>query len=169
MAISASTWVRIDALGLDQAITSTSTTQTYPTGYRIRCRDVSSNLRGDATFQYAKGITSVAAGDMCVISPGGDAAIRTIARSIGQLGVAMAAVVASNWGWFQVDGTAVVNVLSGFADDKACYLTATDGSIDDAVVTGDLIYGARSAGAIDTGQALVEIRFPFAGDTDNSA
>ena len=80
----------------------------------------------------------------------------------------MAAIVASNWGWFQVEGTAVCNVAASFADDLAVYLTATDGVVDDAVVTGDLVYGARSAGAISGSQALVDIRFPFAGDTDNS-
>jgi len=115
-------------------------------------------------------MASVAAGDMCVISPNNDAAVRTVARSVGQLGVAMAAIVASNWGWFQVEGTAVCNVAASFADDRAVYLTATAGVVDDAdaVVTGDLVYGARSAGAISGSQALVDIRFPFAGDTDNS-
>ena len=168
MAISAATWVPVDRIGLDQPIDETSTTQKYKTGTRVRCRDTSSNDRGEATFQYAKGVASVAAGDVCVISPKGDAAIRTVARSIGQLGVAMAAVVASNWGWFQIDGTAIVNVLASFADDVACYLTSTAGSLDDAVVAGDQVLGARSAGAIDTGQALIEVRFPFAGDTDNT-
>jgi len=169
MAITAATWSRIDGIGLDQAIDATSSTQVYKAGMKIRCRDMSSTTeRGEATFQYAKGVASVVAGDMCVISPNNDAAIRTVARSKGQLGVAMAAIVASNWGWFQVEGTAVCNVAASFADDLAVYLTATDGVVDDAVVTGDLVYGARSAGAISGSQALVDIRFPFAGDTDNS-
>jgi hypothetical protein len=79
----------------------------------------------------------------------------------------MAAIVASNWGWFQVEGVAICLVAALFADDKPCYTTATPGTIDDAVVAGDLIYGARSAGAIDTGEALVEVCNPFTGDTDN--
>jgi hypothetical protein len=169
MAITASTWVPIDRIGLDQEITSTSTTQTYKTGMRIRCRDIGSTNRGEGEFIYAKGVASVAVGDYCVISPGGDAAIRAVARSIGPGGVAMAAIVASNWGWFQVKGRAIINVAASFADDLACYTTATAGTLDDAVVTGDLVYGARSAGAIDTGQALVDINNPFTGDTDNSA
>lgn len=169
MAIAAATWAVIDQIGLDQAIDATSTTQVYKAGKRVKCRDMSTAERGEAEFQYGKGVASVVAGDVCVISPNNDAAIRTVARSIGQLGVAMAAVVASNWGWFQVRGTAVVNVAASFADNLACYLTATAGVLDDAVVTGDLVYGARSASAIDTNQALVDLQYPFTGDTDNSA
>ncbi len=168
MAITASTWMRVDGLGLDQAIDATSTTQVYPTGYRIKCKDPGSTNRGFAEFMYAKGVASVAAGDWCVISPGGDAAIRATARSIGPVGVAMAAIVASNWGWFQVSGRAVANVLAAFADDLQVYATGTAGSADDAVVAGDLIYGAKSAGAIDTGQALIDLNYPYVGDTDNT-
>lgn len=168
MAITAATWARTDGLGLDQAIDATSTTQVYKAGYRIRCRDMGTTDRGEAEFQYGKGITSVASGDACIISSNNDAAIRTVARSIGQVGIAMAAVVASNWGWFQVRGTAVCNVLANFADDLAVYLTGTAGNLDDAVVTGDLVYGARSAGAISGAQALVELTYPHCGDTDNA-
>lgn len=169
MAIAAADWQVIDRIGLDQAITDTSSTQKYKAGMQVRCRDLSSAARGEAVFQYAKGVASVVAGDYCVISPNNDAAIRAVARSIGQGGVAMAAIVASNWGWFQVYGAAVVNVAASFADDLACYLTATAGVLDDAVVTGDLVYGARSASAIDTNQAVIDLRYPFTGDTDNSA
>lgn len=164
------TWRVIDRIGLEQPIASTSTTQKYKTGTRIRCRDTGSTDYGEATFQYAKGNTNVAVGDMCVISPGGTAAIRTVARSHGQLGVAQAAIVASNWGWFQVEGRAICNVAANFAADKVCYLTGSAGVIDDSdsVVAGDLIYGARSAGAVDTNQALVDLNFPHAHDTDNA-
>ncbi len=167
MAISASDWQVISQVGLDQPITSTSTTQTYKTGKVVKCRDLSSNDRGEAEFMYAKGVASVVAGDMCVISPKGDAAVRTVTRSIGQLGVAMAAIVASNWGWFQISGCGIVTAGT-VSDDTTPYLTATGGSLDDAVVTGDIVYGARFAGATDTGQALIDLRYPTAQDTDNA-
>lgn len=168
MALSAATWKRIDGVGLDQAIDATSTTQVYPTGFIITCRDTGTTARGDAKFMYAKGVASVAAGDACLISSGGDAAVRTVARSKGQIGIAMAAIVASNWGWFQVTGRAIVNVLASYADDTTPYLTSTAGSLDDAVVAGDIVYGAISASAIDTGQALLELNFPHTQDTDNA-
>lgn len=167
MAISAATWVPIDHIGLDQAIDATSTTQKYTAGKRIRCRDVGSTARGEAVFQYAKGVASVVAGDACVISANNDAAIRTVARSIGPIGIAMAAIVASNWGWFQVSGVGIVTAGT-VADDTTPYLTATAGSLDDAVVAGDIVYGARFAGATDTGQALIELSYPHANDTDGA-
>lgn len=168
MAIAAATWVVLDRIGMDQLIDAVSTTQKYKAGTTVRCRDTSTAERGEGIFMYAKGVASVVAGDYCVISPLNDPAIRATTRSFGMGGVAMAAIVASTWGWFQVFGVAVVNVLAAFADDKVCYTTATAGSIDDAVVAGDLIYGARSASAIDTGQALVDLRYPYTGDTDNA-
>lgn len=170
MAVAAATWVPIDGrIGANQGITETSTTAKFPTGTIVRCKDVSSANRGEAEFMYAVGVASVVAGDYCVISPGGDAAIRAVARSKGVGGVAMAAIVASTYGFFQVRGRAVQNVAASFADDLQCYLTATAGVVDDAVVTGDLIYGMVSAGAVDTNQALVELMYPYTGDTDNSA
>lgn len=170
MAISTSTWVPIDRIGLDQAIDATSETQTYKIGTKVRCRDVSTNDRGEAVFSYHQGVASTAVGDMCVIKPGGGASIRTVARSHGKLGVAMSANVADQYGWYQVEGRAICNVAANFAADKTCYLTATDGVIDDSdsVVAGDQVFGARSAGAVDTNQALVDLSNPYAGDTDNS-
>lgn len=167
MAISAATWVPVGTVGLNQAIDATSATQVYKTGTVVKCRDMGSTDRGEAEFMYAKGVASVVAGNYCVISPGGDAAIRTVARSIGQGGVAMAAIVANNWGWFQISGRAIVTAGT-VLDDTTPYLSATDGSLDDAVVTGDVVYGARFAGATDTGQALIDLRYPTTQDTDNA-
>ena len=64
MALSASTWVPVGQIGLNQGITDISTTKLHPLGERIRCRDTSSNARGEGEFQYARGVASVAAGDL---------------------------------------------------------------------------------------------------------
>ena len=161
MAITASTWVRADGIGLDQAIDTTSSTQVYKTGFRVVCRDMGSTDRGFGEFVYAKGVASVVAGDACIVSPGGDAAIRTVAASHGPLGIAMAAIVASNWGWFQIFGRAICSVAASFADDLEVFTTATAGTLDDEVAT-NFVHGARSAGAIDTGQALIDLWYPSA-------
>lgn len=167
MAISASTWTALDRVGLNQAIDATSTTQQYKTGTVVTCRDTGTTDRGEAKFMYAKGVASVVAGDACIISPGGDAAIRTVAREKGPIGIAMAAIVASNWGWFQIQGRGIVTAAT-VADDTTPYLTATGGTLDDAVVAGDIVYGARFAGATDTGQALIDLSYPHTQDTDNA-
>ena len=59
------------------------------------------------------------------------------------------------------------SVLASFADNANCYLTATAGKIDDAVVAGDYITGIKGASAIDTpstGLAEVELQRPFVTD-----
>lgn len=168
MAITASTWTVLGEMGLEQAITDTSATQKYKTGKLIRARDTGTTDRGEAEFVYAKGVASVVAGDLCAISPGGDAAVRTVARTIAShLGVAQAAIVASNWGWFQVSGRGVVTAATALTGTTA-YLCATAGAVDDAVVAGDIVYGAKIVGATDTGQVLVDLNRPYSGDTDNT-
>jgi hypothetical protein len=167
MALSAATWQPVDAVGLNQPIDETSTTQKHQVGMRVRCIDTSSNQRGYAEFEYHRGVASVAAADACILSRG-DAAIRTVAREKGPVGIAMAAIVADNYGWFQVKGRAIVNVAAAFADNTVVYLTGTAGTLDDAVVAGDIVYGARGASAIDTGQALIDLVYPHCADTDNA-
>jgi hypothetical protein len=66
------------------------------------------------------------------------------ANAIGPVAFAMSANVASQYGWYQVYGKAVGKVLASFADNANCYATATAGSIDDAVVAGDLVKNVKA-------------------------
>ena len=174
MAISAATWKRIDGgIGLNQAIDETSTTQNYPVGYEVKCKDVGSTNRGYATFVYLPGVASTAAGDMCAFdlnaTAGAGATVRTIAATIGDCGVAMSANVAGpNWGWYQVTGVGVVT--SGTVlDNGLVYTTATDGSVDDAQVDSQQIINAQFRSASDTGFALIQLNRPHAGTDDQLA
>ena len=158
MAISASSWKPVDHIGLDQEIDATSTTQKYKEGYTVRCKDVSSNARGYGEFVYAKGVASTVAGDLCILESG-FTTIRAAADDEGSLGVAMSANVASQWGWYQVRGRAIVS-SGDVADNAQLYLTSTAGTVDDAAVAGDAIAGMRSAGADDTSQVLADLMYP---------
>jgi len=124
---------------------------------------------GGGKFVYLLGVASVGAGDFCFIDGSNTPyqVTRASANGIGQGCVATADIVADRYGWFQVAGTAIVNVGTGFADNNAVYLTSTAGQLDDTVVAGDLIHGAKSAAAIGTpaaGQGEVFIWYPFATD-----
>lgn len=157
MAIAAATWRRIDGgVGLNQAIDETSTTQKHNIGDTIRCKDVSSAARGFATFIYLLGVASTAAGDAVTYNGITGATTRTLAATIGPLGVAMSANVANQYGWYQIEGAAVVTAGTVVAGAQA-YTTSTDGSLDDAAVTGSLIQGAQFVVATDTGQAVVQL------------
>lgn len=166
MAITAGTWQPIDRVGLNQAIADTSTTQNHAIGARVKCKDTGSTNYGEAEFIYLKGVASTAAGDLVSYEADGTTA-RVAARGVGPVAAAMSACVASNYGWFQIMGLA--KVTSGtVAAHKQLYLTSTAGTVDDAVVTGDLIYGATSLAADDTGFVKATLNYPRVGDTDNA-
>lgn len=173
MAISAATWKRVDGgLGLNQDITETSTTQKHDVGYTVQCKDVGSTNRGYGTFIYLPGVASTAAGDMCAFdlngTAGAGATVRTVAATIGDCGVAMSANVASQWGWYQIEGVGVVT--SGTVSDNGLvYTTATDGSVDDAQVDSQQIINAQFRSASDTGFALIQLNRPHAGTDDQLA
>jgi hypothetical protein len=89
-----------------------------------------------------------------------------VANAKGRVAVAKAATVANKYGWYQIYGkNTEAKVLAGFADNGLIYSTATAGSIDDAVVAGDLVVGAIGRSAISSGAATVELNYPFATDT----
>ncbi len=173
MAISAATWRVVDGtIGLNQAIDETSTTQAHPVGYSVVCKDVGSTARGYGKFVYLPGVASTAAGDMCAFdlnaTAGAGATVRTVAATIGDCGVAMSANVASQWGWYQIEGVGVVTAGT-VADDGLVYTTATAGSLDDAQVDSQQILNAQFRSATDTGFALIQLNRPHAGTDDQLA
>ena len=89
-----------------------------------------------------------------------------VADAQGRVAIAMAAIVADKYGWYQIYGKATGLCLASFADNGKVYLTSTAGSIDDADVTGDVVIGAigRSARDTDTGAATFELNYPIAQD-----
>ena len=161
-------WSCISEIGLNQQIDDHSTTQAYPIGHKVLCRDVGTTDYGEAEFVYLGGVASVATGNFCVRD--GNAVKRALARDVGPGCVAMAATVASEYGWFQVTGNAVMTGTAADTDNSQMFLTATAGVPSVTAVTGDTIIGCRSAAAVaDEATILVVLNHPRCGDTDNSA
>ena len=122
---------------------------------------------GSGEFIYLKGVANTALGSVVVYNQDDNSTALAVANAIGPVATATGASVADKFGWYQISGKGVAKVLSGFADNAACYLTATDGSIDDTLVAGDYISGMRGASAIDTpstGLAEVELSRPWVSD-----
>ena len=161
-----STWVPISEIGLNQQIDINSDTKKYDIGKTVTCRDMGTNSRGEAKFRYAGGLDDTAVGEVVVFD--GDITLRAVARSKGPVGVAMSACLTGEYGWYQVTGKARV-VAGTLSDNKQAYLTATPGSIDETVVTGDHINGMRCTTAADTGYAIVMMNHPAVADIDDSA
>lgn len=122
---------------------------------------------GMGEFIYLKGVASTALGSWVLYNPDDYSTSLLAANDIGSVAIAMAATVASEYGWYQIKGKAVGKVLTGYVDNANVYSTATAGSVDDAVVAGDRVKNAKGASAIgtpSTGLAEFEIDRPFVDD-----
>jgi|TARA_R110000744_G_scaffold215878_5_gene334693 hypothetical protein len=164
-----SDWKITGAITAGQAINVNSATQKAKIGTIVTAVDVASTDYGMGEFIYLKGSASTAVGSVVVYDSDGTTDL-AVANDVGDVGLAMAATVASEFGWFQIQGLGVVKGLAGLATAKLCYLTATDGSVDDAVVAGDAISGMVTTSALDTpssGLAEVSLNRPFVTNVSN--
>lgn len=142
-----------------QAIADTSTTQQHPLGTTVRAVD---STYGEGEFIYLKGAASTAVGDLVIFDTYAATTTRSVAGSRGPAAVAMSANVASQYGWYQIAGSAVVKAATVAANGNV-YVTATAGTVDDAVVSGDKVDGARfktADGTPSAGLAVVQLERP---------
>jgi hypothetical protein len=126
-----------------------------------------SSTLGAGEFIYLKGVASCVEGSFVTFSAKDFTAVLLAANAIGPVGVACAACLATNYGWFQIRGKAVGKVAASYADAALVYATATAGVADDAVVAGDRVKQANSVSAIDTpvtGFAYIAIQYPWMDD-----
>jgi hypothetical protein len=122
---------------------------------------------GEGEFIYLRGVSSTAVGSWVTFNADDHSTALLAANAIGPVAVAMAATVADRFGWYQIYGKAVGQVLSGFLDNANVYATATAGSVDDSIVAGDRVKNAKGASAIGTpsaGLAEFEIHYPVMDD-----
>lgn len=168
MAVYSTDWKIVSPLIGAQPIASVSTTQLHPLGTRVRAVDKGTNANGEAEFVYVKGVTNGAVGSWVTFNPDDYSTTLLAANAIGPVGVLLAALDATtDFGWCQVTGKAVAKAAASFADNANVYATATAGTVDDAVVAGDRVKGAKGASDIDapaTGMAEFEINHPFMDD-----
>lgn len=144
-----------------QLIADVSTTQKVPLGRIVQAVD---EVYGVGEFIYGKGVASTVLGSWVAYYPDDWTTVLLTSTTKGDVGVAMAALVASTYGWYQISGKAIGKALVAFADNADVYATATAGSVDDAVVDGYLVHRCRGASAVDTpstGLAEFEIARPY--------
>lgn len=153
-----------EAFAVPQRIEDTSTTAKVQPGTIIRANDP---VYGGGEFIYLRGVASTAIGSWVTYDTDDFGTALLAANAIGPVAVSMSANVANQFGWYQISGKAVALVLAGFADNANVYATATAGSVDDAIVAGDRVKGAKGASAIGTPSgsfAEMEIARPFMDD-----
>lgn len=164
MPLTVGTWRLVSERVGAQPIAERDTTQRHPLGTIVTARDAGTTAYGEGEFVYVKGVASCAAKDWVGIPSDNFTLVRAVANGNYPLGVAMAALTASYYGWVQISGKALGNCLTQFADNGQVFLTATAGSIDDASVAGDFIIGAVGASGAVVGDlhAEFELSRPFA-------
>ena len=128
-----------------QPIASTSTTQNHPLGTIVRAYD---STLGGAEFIYLLCVASTVVGNTVTYNAttGQTTLSPNTANNAGPQAVAMSANVASQYGWYQIGGLAVVKksavqVLPG----AKIYQSATAGRWMPTSASGKQILGARAA------------------------
>ncbi len=99
-------------------------------------------------FIYLKGVANTVAGSWVSFDENGVTTL-LVTNAQGRVAIAMAATVASTWGWYQVVGSAQGKALTLFADNGKVYITATDGSVDDTDVATNVVEGAWGRSAVN--------------------
>lgn len=117
-------------------------------------------------YIYLKGVASVAAGSWVAYDDTRATALldTDVATTlVGPLAVAMAAVVATKYGWFARVHTSVSAAAATVADNAKVFPTATAGTCDDTGTGGQQILGAVWRSADAAGFANVQIDRPWCG------
>ena len=106
-------------------------------------------VTGLGEFIYLGGGASVATGMFVTYNPSTLlVTVNPVTGGRGPVAVALAAVVANTFGWFQICGTATVQAPSPVVDGADVYSHATvAGAVDDAPVANEQIAGATFASA----------------------
>ena len=142
-----------------QPIATTETTQYHPIGTIVKAKDTT---YGEGEFVYLKGVASTVVGSAVIYDQYANTTTLAVAGSRGPVAIAMSANVASQYGWYQIGGSAVIKAGTVAANGNV-YVTATAGTVDDAVVAGDKIDGARfktADGTPSAGLAIAQINRP---------
>lgn len=118
-------------------------------------------------YIYLLGVASTVAGDWVKYVPGAWSTARLVSNTAvtGLVAVAMAATIASSWGWYQIFG--LTPAYTAIATDAAAdgKILSMGASADGRVVTGATttknIFGAVGVGASAANVGTAAIAYPF--------
>lgn len=125
--------------------------------------------QGEGKFIYLPGVANTVAGDIVImdLTPGAQTTTRLAKDAANNSGrpvaFASAAIVATKFGWYQIEGVAIVNVVAGTAAGVMMN-TATTGSVGNTADAGDQVLNARVLTAVGTpaaNQSYAHIQRPF--------
>ena len=110
-------------------------------------------------YIYLQGVASTAAGDW-VVFYGDYTTVRAKTTPLpGRIAVAMAATVASTYGWYQIGGVvAVANITSSATDTYGLFATGTDGRAITTPAAANAFFNAFAYGtsSANVGKAFID-------------
>lgn len=139
-----------------QPIATTSTVKNHPLGTIVTATDPT---YGAGEFIYLTGVANTAAGSWITYDVDGASAL-LVASAVGPVAIAMSANVASQYGWYMIQGKHSAALCWGtlaLASNAILYATASAGLVDDAIVSGDIIRNAKVDAAKTTGGSTVAV------------
>lgn len=150
-------WTIIEQeIGL-QPIETTSTTKLHDLGKIVRAVHAT---YGVGEFIYLLGVASTAVGNL-VIYDGKTYQTALSPNTANQgrpVGLAMSANVASQYGWYMIQGTSpVLKTAAKISPAVAVFQSATTGRIFPTATTGKQVLGARSANAATIASATSSV------------
>jgi len=150
-------WVpTTDRLGI-QPIAATSTVQNHPEGSVIGAYD---ETYGGGEFIYLKGAANTVVGLCVVYNPVVHSTTLTpnTANLNQPVAVAMSANVANQWGWYQINGAAIIKKSAiNVAPNVPVYQSATIGRMMSTAASGKQLRNARSINAASVASATSTI------------
>lgn len=160
-------WKSSEQFVVPQGITEVSTTAKLPLGTIVRARHED---YGAGEFIYLTGVVSTVAGSWVVYNSDTWTTTLIAADAIGPVAVAMAANVASRYGFYQIQGEAMANAAD-VADSGRVYIDSVPGKCDDLLSAGNRVKNAKWTSAEDTAanpRATAHINRPFVEDMNDS-
>ena len=120
-----------------------------------------------AAYVYLLGVASVVVGDVVsyiVTTPSAATTKRLVGDAVGHVGVAMGAVIAGDFGWFQIAGLNLDTVCDSSAAIGQAYIGGTTAAVDHNAAVGDLIHGMQIVVADSSGKCGVFMTYPSVTD-----
>lgn len=142
-------------------VDASSTVQRHPIGTIVRAKDPT---YGFGTFIYLRGVASLAQGNMVAFNQlTGNVTRWDGTNQLGEpLAVAMAAHGAGTFGWYQIQGAAIVSISGTVAARDRAFWQAT-GVVSSTLVASKQVMGMSAAsanGVPSAGFAIYTIMFP---------
>lgn len=164
------TWTIMDPEAGWQPITQVSTALQHPIGTIVRAYDSTSYTataaQGAGEFIYLQGVGSTVAGSLVTYNAASGVTVLapTTASTTTPFAVAMAATVASTFGWYQISGNALIAKTTIKVSPAVSIYVTGSGLITSTASTGKKILNAVSANvatvASATGTVMVTIQRP---------